>query len=66
MRLAKLFKDELTTLNTKINFNQFQKFLVESFNRDAPHEKLIHSMFNRFKPFRIEGVRDDAYIVNEN
>ena len=23
-------------------------------------------MFNRFKPFRIEGIRDDTHIVNEN
>lgn len=48
----------------KINLSQFTKFLNENFP-NPPAESLIQAMFDRFKPFRIEGVRDDTHVVNE-
>jgi len=54
-------------LKHNITLNQFQRFLVEEFGeKNAPAQSLIEAMFNRFKPFRMEGVREDTHIVNAN
>ena len=29
-------------------------------------ESLAQAMFDRFKPFKLEGVRDDIHVINEN
>ena len=43
--------------------NQFQKNLKETFKDVAP--ALVQAMFDRFKPFRLEGVKEDTHVVNE-
>ena len=34
--------------------------------KNAPAQSLIEAMFHRFKPFRMDGVREDTHIVNSN
>ncbi len=41
--------------------------MIEEFGeKNAPAQSLIEAMFNRFKPFRLGGIRDDTHIINEN
>ena len=48
-----------------MQLKQFAGFLNGNFE-EAPTESLIVSMFERFKPFRLEGEREDVSVVNES
>jgi len=61
--LATAFKNQFTTLKVKIKYTEFKKFLDDSFEKVA--DSLALAMFDRFKPFRLDGIRDDIHIVNE-
>jgi Ca2+-binding EF-hand superfamily protein len=62
--LATAFKNQFTTLKVKIKFADFNKFLEDNFKDVA--DCLIVAMFERFKPFRLDGVRENINVVNEN
>ena len=64
--MATAFKNQFTTLKNKINLQQFRKFLNENFTIKPPAESLVLAMFERFKPFRLDGHREKNFIVNEN
>lgn len=63
-QLAASIRDQLTTLDTNVNIYKFQNFLNKVFN-PPPVETLVKAMFERFKPFKLEGVKEDTHIVNE-
>lgn len=65
-QLAEAFKNStVTSLNKKINYATFQKFLNENFPDNKPAESLVLAMFERFRPFRLEGIRDDTKVAPE-
>ena len=63
--LATVFKDQFTTLDTECTFTDFKKFLDQIFDLNKPAESLVHAMFERFKPFRLEGVKDNIHVAQE-
>jgi hypothetical protein len=61
--LATAFKNQFTTLKVRIKYAEFKKFLDDNFTRVA--DCLVVAMFERFKPFRLQGIRDNISVVNE-
>lgn len=65
--LAEAFKNSaVTSLKQKIPLSTFQKFLNENFENSKPAESLVVAMFERFKPFRLDGVREETQVATEN
>ena len=63
--LATAFKNHFTTLKQKVQKPMFTKFLNESFKDPEVAPDLINSMYERFKPFRLEGTKDETHVVQE-
>ena len=59
-QLAETFKNVATSLKQRCNYQNFQKYLNENFNHNKPAENLVLAMFERFRPFRLEGTKDDC------
>lgn len=47
-------------------FAVFQRFLGENFKENPPADNLIQAMYERFRPFRLEGVKDEMKVANKN
>lgn len=42
------------------------RFLNENFEQNKPAENLVQAMFERFRPFRLDGVKEETQVANEN
>lgn len=40
--------------------------LTDNFDKNKPADNLVHAMYERFRPFRLEGVKDDTKVANKN
>lgn len=50
-----------------VTFAKFQGFLNETFPEpNKPAENLVYAMFERFRPFRLEGIREDTQVADRN
>lgn len=63
--LASAFKEKMTSLDKNISLKDFRNFLNNTFADKKPHERLVVAMFERFKPFRLEGDREKINAASE-
>ena len=61
-QIATAFKNQFTTLKVTVNKSQLTKFLNETFKDPAVSPDLITHMYERFKPYRLEGDKDEDRI----
>ena len=62
--LATNFINEHTKLDAHINLKSFKNTLAKTFEK-KPHDRLILAMFERFKPFKLEGERERIHAKDE-
>ena len=65
--MATSLKNEKTTLTDKaVTNSEIQRFLNQNFEKNKPAESLIQALFERFKPFKFEGSRENTTITSDN
>ena len=65
--MATSLKNEKTTLTDKaVTYSEIQRFLNQNFEKIKPAESLIQALFERFKPFKFEGSRENTTITSDN
>ena len=65
--LATAFKNYFTTLQNKRvnNVSQLQKFLKESFKDPEVAPALAQALYERFKPYKLDGYKEDTHVVSD-